>query len=301
MRKISEQVLRDSIEGLLPAGSSITLTDYEQIGNLGKPVYRLAFSDGSQAKMRLVSSPMRATEIAQLSEFFSEGDSAKILAVSQDALLEEWIEGDQLAEGGITQDTAVEAGQILGRLHSATRLGEPRSAQAALWRIEQNVRRLVSESFLASEDAEKLLNLVSEQAPTSCEYGISHRDLCGENLIIQKNGKLVLIDHESMRFGPLNQDVARTCHRWYLCGSNLRDFLSGYSLHRKLQSFEKNFFFWISLVVTTSIVWGLNSGKKDMKFLKSEMGMLLVLGEKYLSQTGNPLDYWHYAVEARKG
>lgn len=273
MGAITEIELRESLRFL----SSKQLHSFEQIGNSEKPVYRLNFSDQSIAKLRFVSSPMRASELSQLVSFFTEGDISKIYSVYQNAMFEEWIDGEDLSQSSAKGADVVEAGKILGRLHRASKLENTQNVESVIWRIEQNLNLLTAKSFFNETDSEEIKTFAQRFAPLTTDFGITHRDMCGENLIRKKDGKIVLIDHESMRFGPLDQDLARTCHRWELTCDALVDFLNGYSQYRNIEAFKQSFYFWIVLVLTTALSWGLNSGKSKQRVLNSDRDLLMQL------------------------
>lgn len=75
------------------------------------------------------------------------------------------------------------------------------------------------------------------------EQGLTHRDFCGANLVLNA-GKIVAVDNVTMKVSTLDEDLARTWCRWPLRERDWRSFLRGYSETRDVESYLSHETFW---------------------------------------------------------
>jgi aminoglycoside phosphotransferase (APT) family kinase protein len=111
-------------------------------------------------------------------------------------------------------------------------------------------RRLVSASLLEPDEGARLAELA---APPRARSGLTHGDICPENLILTPCGGLRAIDEERLAARPFAYDLARAINRWPLHGHLERSFLSGYEDGGgDARGFRRWQRFWIPAALATS-------------------------------------------------
>ncbi len=71
--------------------------------------------------------------------------------------------------------------------------------------------------------------LIALGAPVRARSGLTHGDVCPENLVLTPAGSLVAIDEERLALRPFAYDLARSVNRWPLDAALERAFLKGYA------------------------------------------------------------------------
>lgn len=67
-------------------------------------------------------------------------------------------------------------------------------------------------------------------APTTCLWGLIHRDFCGSNLVKDESGQIWSVDNEWLIRGPLEYDLARAVNLWELDDAQASTFLQAYGI-----------------------------------------------------------------------
>jgi hypothetical protein len=196
-----------------------------------KRAYRLVFEDGSQAKARLLLGADHAGRWGDLREKIGERPFlSSVFLQIETAVLEEWVPGEVLPQTNPPVDLLHEAGAVLARIHK-TAVPEcgagdaaPEVAKCCEWLSE-----LTRISAIDAESERLLTRRIRRDAPTRMSIGVAHQDFCGENLVLHPQRGVVSIDHEWMRIGSLDFDVARSVRQWGLDETERQHFLAGYS------------------------------------------------------------------------
>jgi len=191
--------------------------------------YRVTLEDGRTVKARHFGSEAAARRALELQAGL---DEAFVPAVAQDGpvLVEQWIEGVPLSD----LDAAAridEAGDLLGRLH-CTPLGmlDPLVTATRRWReaAESDLALLGGTSGLAARDVEALRTEIARRDPGEAPTVLIHKDFCIENMLIDRHGRLRIIDNEQLEIAPAGFDLGRTFHRWPMADAMWVRFLRAY-------------------------------------------------------------------------
>jgi thiamine kinase-like enzyme len=196
-----------------------------------KRAYRLIFADGSQAKARLLLGSEHATCWGDLRRKVGRQPFLSTL-LSQEgaAVLEEWVEGDVLPHTNPSAEFLQTAGAVLAGIHYAAGLGTKlENADAEVVELCSLISALARLSAITQHEADQLAIKLSGKAPARMHVGLAHHDFCGENLVLHASRGVVSIDHEWMRVGSLDFDVARAIRQWGLTQKNREIFLRGYA------------------------------------------------------------------------
>jgi len=172
-------------------------------------------------------------------------------------LISEFIDGTPLDEwlpraGARDVDRRVrQAGRLMASIH-AGRTPEDRAPAPARYRarLVALVGRLRRAPLLEPSVAARLAAL---RAPARARSGLTHGDVCPENLIVTPGGALRAIDEERLGVRPLAYDLARAINRWPLDGRLERSFLVGYEDGGgDARGFRHWRAFWIAAALATS-------------------------------------------------
>ncbi len=210
----------------------IQITDItNRVGVAGKRAYRLGFEDGSQAKARLLLGADHAMRWGALREKIGENPffSSLILQI-ETVVLEEWVPGEVLPQTNPPAELLREAGAVLARIHkTAVPDFEVEDAAPEVAKCCEWVSELARFSAIDAESTRLLTLRIRQEAPSRTSVGVAHLDFCGENLVLHPQRGVVSIDHEWLRIGSLDFDVARAVTQWGLNVNERRCFLAGYS------------------------------------------------------------------------
>jgi aminoglycoside phosphotransferase (APT) family kinase protein len=198
-----------------------------------RAAFRLRLEDGRELKLRRMRSPERAAELAQLTEQLRDLGVPRVVLRREEALVAEWVPGSPQCESPAEPGRLEEAARLLGRIHATPRfdgfaLPALRPVDAELLALEEELAALVRGSRLAPETAARLLAAARERAPGRALHGIVHGDFCAENLVIDREGRLRVIDNEGIEVGPLARDLARVQTRWPMPAADWDRFLAAY-------------------------------------------------------------------------
>ena len=147
-------------------------------------------------------------------------------------VLERWVHGKLVGTSPPDAARLVEAAGILAALHG-TRVQELMARagdNTGEWRAraEAGLRALAGQAAL-TEDAHQTLQAdLARHDPVRMVVGVGHFDFCGENMVVDADGRLHVFDNERVSAGPLGFDLARTWYRWALSADAWRTFLHAY-------------------------------------------------------------------------
>lgn len=143
--------------------------------------------------------------------------------------IERWVPGVTLDEATPTGGQIDEAAELLAAVHR-THGGRPpamrpvRAARRAERELEVLSLAGVVDDALRARAAAAL-----ERLPAEALFGLVHGDLCGANLVVTGDGRLVSVDNELLAPGHLDYDLARAWYRWPLPDDLQRRFDDAYA------------------------------------------------------------------------
>jgi thiamine kinase-like enzyme len=197
----------------------------------GRSTYRIDHDRGT-VKARRLEDEVTAR---QLATFHRELPDAFAPLISQHGrvLIEAWIDGEALL--GVPEPHHLEtAGAVLCELHSRSTLGGQRLHEACSTAdhrliVQEYLRHLVANGGLAEAEAARLDEALERLDPRQAISGLAHLDFCGENMVIDRTGRLRIVDNDRMRLDALGYDLARTWCRWALPAPEWEAFCRAYT------------------------------------------------------------------------
>jgi len=177
--------------------------------------WRVELADGRTLKLRHFGTSQDAQRHLEIRTLL-EPAFAPAIAEWDGFVVEQWIDGEPLGDDD-GERRAEEAGALLARLHQ-TALAPDVAADVdtAPWvaRANADLERLVSGDALAEGDARRLRVEIDRRAPRFARAALVHLDFCAENMLIDRHGRLRVIDNELVAVRPAALDLGRTFHRW---------------------------------------------------------------------------------------
>jgi thiamine kinase-like enzyme len=227
-------VIPDPIRSLLLSWGKTPVGIFDVTGRASvaeKRAYRVSFEDGSKAKARVLMGGDHAARWCELRR--SVGGRmflSSMLWSEGNAVLEEWIEGDVLPRTAPQDHLLEEPAGVLARMHQIEVPGRGVvDASAEVRTYGPLLSSLALASAISTEAELQLAAKLSRLAPARMHVGLAHHDFCGENLVLQSSRGVVSIDHEWMRVGSLDFDVARAIRQWSLPDAGSDVFLRRYA------------------------------------------------------------------------
>src|SRR5262249_22436548 len=151
-----------------------------------------------------------------LLERIGDARFAMVILRAGDLAVEEWIDGSPLDARPPRPEHLASAAAFLAALHRVCidGIGAGRVVATATMRDAacSHLEDLRRHALLAGETERHLTNTVRHLAPAAATTGITHNDLCGENLVVDASGTLRIVDNENVAPGFVDFDLART---WY--------------------------------------------------------------------------------------
>ena len=190
--------------------------------------YRVDAEDGRTIKVREFESAAVASAIFELRAGLEDA-FARAVARYGSVIIEEWIDGVPLTDND-EERLLEEAGALLGRLHSRRPNGMPASLHTSKWRsgAESDLTMLARVGQLAPADAAALRIEIEQCDPLLAPAAVIHLDFCAENMLIDRCGKLRVIDNEQLAIEPAGLDLGRTFDRWPIAAAGWSRFHEGY-------------------------------------------------------------------------
>lgn len=222
----------EAVTGALEA-AGLDPSSAELVSPLGEAkrfhlAWRVATVGGGTVKARLMRSPEEAAENVRLRAGLPP-EFAPVLARHGAVLLEEWVdEGDA---GPLPGERPAEAARVLARLHAAgPPAGVPEESGSGPWiaDAQADATELAGLGLLSDRDAGELPELLARLDPGPFRTAVIHRELCPENLLVDRAGMLRVIDNEWLMTGPAGWDITYTRLRWPLEDEAWAEFLSAY-------------------------------------------------------------------------
>jgi Ser/Thr protein kinase RdoA (MazF antagonist) len=215
---------------------------------LERPAWRLELADGRALKGRIFADEGEAERFCALHRLLPERGFPQLVDRQGRAVLLEWVVGSPPpARPGAR--LLRDCGRLLGELHRATvpkaeaeRLASP--ASRLPYPLDGELRTIAEAGWLEPGEAERLLAVSERARPEAPEAGLTHLDVCPDNLVVQPAGRPVLIDNATLSLAPLDHDLGRTWYRWPMDPPQREAFLSGYRERRATDAFQAAFPYW---------------------------------------------------------
>jgi hypothetical protein len=191
--------------------------------------YRVETDDGLVVKARHFGSVEEAQRVHEL-RLGLEDAFAPVLGRFGPVLIEAWLEGAMLGAAE-AQSWTQAAGALLGRLH-ARPLGPGSSAEEATTRWNEaaatDLTLLRRAEALSAAECEAVRAALLRHDPGRARVALIHKDFCAENMLIDRRGRLRIIDTEQLAVEPIGFDIAWTWHRWPMSKQSWARFMAGY-------------------------------------------------------------------------
>ncbi len=198
-----------------------------------RATFRITLADGRLVKVRRMKGAAEARRFTSTMRAVSHDRLPNILAASGRVVVEEWVNGTSLSKLPLSQHRLEQAADLLGSLHATTsldgqRLLESQSTGAIRRRVERQLASVENKGAITRTERQQLLEMLDAFAPKRAIVGLTHNDLCAENLVEDGEGRLHAIDNENMKLSFLEFDIARTWYRWSLSEADWKSFLRRY-------------------------------------------------------------------------
>ncbi len=219
-----------------------------------RSTYRIEHDRGTVKARRLEDAAI-AQELTAFRSELPDAFAPVILRHGR-VLIEAWIDGEALA-GVPGPHHLATAGALLADLHAQPRLGDRKlhgvcstahQLQLALHRL----RIVVAAGALGAEVAARLERALERWDPLRATVGLVHLDFCGENMVIDREGRLRVVDNERVRVDSPGYDLARTWYRWALPAREWDAFCLAYTARLPFPSSLDSLRFWKIAAVTLS-------------------------------------------------
>lgn len=194
--------------------------------------FRLELSDGTTLKARVFPTSHWAARVQRLLLVSRTTLLPRPLRREGHVLISEFVDGTpldewlRLATAPDHARLARDAGRLMGRLHTRpfppARPPAPERYRERLVRVANQLGRA---ALLSATEVRGLSRL---KAPSRAITGLTHGDVCPENLILTPDGGIRAIDEERLAVRPLAYDLARSANRWPLDPGLNDAFLAGY-------------------------------------------------------------------------
>jgi hypothetical protein len=202
-----------------------------------KAAFRVTLADGRVVKVRRLTRAAKAERYAGLARALGSERLAPILAVAGRVCVEAWIDGAPLAALPASPARLAAAADLLGSLHATQALGGRsvrgrRATTRLVARAERQLGKLAAAGRLAPPAAAALARALRRGAPPHAATGLTHHDVCAENLVEDAAGRVIAVDNEGLRLDFLDFDLARTWARWPMPEPEWRAFAARYAAWR---------------------------------------------------------------------
>ena len=220
--------------------------------------YRVTLADGRTVKLRRPSRPERAARAWELLEAIGDARFAMVILREGNLAVEEWIDGTPLDARPPRPEHVASAAAFLAALHrvriDGIDVGRVVATTAMRDATCSRLEGLRQYALLAGEEESRLSIAVRRLAPATARIGITHNDLCGENLVVDTSGTLRVVDNEDVAPGFVDFDLARTWYRWELEPTAWEHFLARYVTEGGTRPEPSVFEFWKIAAVAKSAV-----------------------------------------------
>lgn len=260
----------DVVETLARAGLRAESADVLTIASdprTPRALYRVLLDDGRTVKARRLESEDEAARQQAIRAVLPPAFAA-VVARSGAVLVEEWIEGRALAGEPPGESILRDAARLLASLHAIARADGrdlPCSVSTSGWRsvTENRLTEVCASGALDAPAAGVLRGALRASDPFQADAGVVHLDFCGENMVIDREGRLRLIDNEVVRIDAFGFDLARVRYRWALDGQGWRAFADAYAAAGGGRKGLAHLRFWLIVSTVLSAAYRLRTTHLD--------------------------------------
>jgi Ser/Thr protein kinase RdoA (MazF antagonist) len=210
--------------------------------------FRLITADGIHLKGTCLASPEQAATSERLSRHLRADAVVPVIARSGSAVLQRWIDGEPLRVRSCPAAVMRACGSLQGAIHRRELAGvaDLDAPGDAPWRprLVARLEELVAAGAVCQADAAAAVALADRYAPRTIGRGIIVGDLCPDNIVRDRDGRLHVVDVESLTIGPTAYDLARTWYRWPMTTAETAAFLHGYAEHADPSDYLAHFPHW---------------------------------------------------------
>jgi aminoglycoside phosphotransferase (APT) family kinase protein len=222
----------------------------------GRSVYRLELRSGDTIKARRLPDEETARGLFEIRRELPDA-FAPALGQYGTVLLEEWIDGEVLGDGLPSDGRLTEAAALLARLHATPVVAgcavhDRRSTATWCEDTEARLQQVLAAGAIEGREGALIRAALERGDPGQAIFGLVHLDFCGENMVIDRAGRLRVVDNERVRVGPLGFDVARTWYRWALPATAWEHVRSAYAARMPFAEPLDSFGFWAVAAVVRS-------------------------------------------------
>jgi len=256
-----------------------------------RSVYRIDLESGHTIKARRVEDEETARRLFEIRRELPDS-FARAFARYGAVLLEDWIEGEGLGDTPPSDAQLVDAASLLAQLHTTeTVAGQPlhEMRSTAAWRdeAERRLREILAGGGLDEQNAPLIRGTLERLDPGRAVFGLVHTDFCGENMVVDRAGRLRVVDNERVGVNALGFDVARTWYRWALLEPAWERFRSVYAARVQLTEPLETLGFWSIVAVVQSAALRLQVDRARVHVpLDRLRRMAIDLGERRTSRRG---------------
>lgn len=230
MTAIEPDIVAALAEAGLHARSAVCISTIRS-PEIDRAAYRIDAGDRIFKARRLESADV-ARQLARVRRELPDA-FAPVLSRHGRVLLEEWVDGDTLPHPPDPRRLD-EAGALLSGLHArrATGLRTLHDVQETTVHRAAGVSALgaaVTAGALTEHEATRLEAAMERFDPGVAIHGLVHFDFTGENMVVDRQGRLRVVDNERVGVNALGFDLARTWYRWALPAPDWDRFASSYA------------------------------------------------------------------------
>lgn len=221
-----------------------------------RSVYWIDLDSGHAIRARRVEDEETAHRLFEIRRDLPDA-FAPAFACYGAVLLEDWIDGKELGDTPPSDAHLVDVGSLLAHLHATpTVAGHPvhQMGSTAAWRdkAEGGLREIFAASGLDKQTAGLIHGALERRDPGQAIFGLVHTDFCGENMIVDRMGRLRVVDNERIGIDALGFDLARTWYRWALPAPAWERLQSVYAARMPFAEPLQTFGFWSIVAVVHS-------------------------------------------------
>jgi glycosyltransferase involved in cell wall biosynthesis len=226
----------------------------------GTGSFRLKFSQGEDEKGVRLDDQRRVEAVLEIMEAVDHSGIVRPTERRGGAYVQPWIVGSSLIEGPWSREIIAQAASLQGHMHRTPvredmlRLAGREKASPWRDRLEESLEVLVAQSRLSTARRELIARIAEEHRPHTVAEGFIHKDFCAENLVRDVDGRVWVVDNESLTVGPYAYDLARTWYRWPLSAQCRSEYLEHYEAYRSARDFVEQFSYWGIVVVVRAAV-----------------------------------------------
>jgi Ser/Thr protein kinase RdoA (MazF antagonist) len=246
----------------------VPLTAAELVTRLRAPAvdracFRLTFADGRVLKGRQVETLEQAERLQALTARLDRRHFPAVLERHGRAFMTEWIEGTPLHHRRWTRRLLEECGGVHAAVHRLAVETAPRwRRRHGRWqtRMTAALGVLVDAARIDRGAARRAEGLASRFAPPAVALGMCHGDLCAENIVVNRDGRVVVVDNDSLAVDAWGYDLARTWYRWPMTDDQRRHYMAGYGRAAHLEDIEAHFIHWAITVLVEAAAFRVRVG-----------------------------------------